>query len=101
MKAIKLAILGLAAGVLLVTQVTAGEVAFNFQERTTQFYSMPGEPLPTKEQIAEYCPPGWTYELYRWTRTEDNTYTSSDAGQGQCPGSDIEVPANPADKFGI
>jgi len=101
MKAIKLAILGLAASLMLVTQVTAGEVSFNFQTRTTLFYSMPGEPLPTLEQIGEYCPPGWTYELYRWVLTEENTYVPADAGQGQCPSSEIEPPENPADKFGV
>ncbi len=111
-KASKLGVLVLAgvfvfAGLNMSTQVTAGEVGYNFRDRTTYFYVMPSEELPTPSDIAQYCPPKWTFEIYQWTLSKDDptSYTTSEEPivQGDCLDDSefIEVPVNPADKFGI
>ena len=98
MTAIKALILSLML-VMLPAGVTAGEVGYNFEEEIVQFYAMPSEDLPTAEDIAEYCPPGWSYEVYLWVLTEDGSYVPDDVAQGQCPA--IPQPAKPYDRFGI
>ncbi len=79
--------------------VTAGEVGHNYENKIVRFYANPGEDLPTEVQIAQFCPPGWSYEVYRWTVTPDGSLVPHDVAQGQCP--DVTPPANPYDKFGI
>ena len=79
--------------------VTAGDVAYNYREKTVLFYAMPSDDLPTKQDIAQYCPPGWTYEVYRWVLQDEGGYGVADADQGTCP--NIPEPENPFDKLPI
>ncbi len=87
------------AGLNMPTQVTAGEVSFDFENEITRFYAMPSEDLPTKNDIGMYCPPGWTYEIYEWVETEGGSYAPRAFAQGPCPS--IAPPENPNDRLGI
>lgn len=98
MKAIKALILSLA--LLLPSGVTAGEITFNRDDKIIGFYIMPDEKLP-KGIFEQFCTPGWSYEVYRWTSTEGGSFTPNDIQQGRCPKAEIKPPINLNDKIGI